>query len=257
VRSRDGFAFNLDVSQIIHIGANEAPKVISRAGSLQNLIDHVLQPIVGNYFRNSAQDYTVLDFLSARSQRQGEAASHIETALHEYDVEGIDTLIGDITPPESLMKTQTDRKLAEESRKTYEMQEAAEKQRQQLVRQTSLADIQNQVVSAEQGVNIAELHATAAVKKSEGEAASTRLRASGEAEAIRATGQAKADAYQAGVTSLGSDVYGMLQAFQIIADKNLRVVPDVLVNSGPNSSGILDALMAMLTKQRASPPSLN
>ena len=254
VRSRDGFAFNLDVSQIIHIGANEAPKVISRAGSLQNLIDHVLQPIVGNYFRNSAQDYTVLDFLSARSQRQGEAASHIETALHEYDVEGIDTLIGDITPPESLMKTQTDRKLAEESRKTYEMQEAAEKQRQQLVRQTSLADIQNQVVSAEQGVNIAELHATAAVKKSEGEAASTRLRASGEAEAIRATGQAKADAYQAGVTSLGSDVYGMLQAFQIIADKNLRVVPDVLVNSGPNSSGILDALMAMLTKQRASLP---
>jgi uncharacterized membrane protein YqiK len=254
VRSRDGFAFNLDVSQIIHIGANEAPKVISRAGSLQNLIDHVLQPIVGNYFRNSAQDYTVLDFLSARSQRQGEAASHIETALREYDVEGIDTLIGDITPPESLMKTQTDRKLAEESRKTYEMQEAAEKQRQQLVRQTSLADIQNQVVSAEQGVNIAELHATAAVKKSEGEAASTRLRASGEAEAIRATGQAKADAYQAGVAALGSDVYGMLQAFQIIADKNLRVVPDVLVNSGPNSSGILDALMAMLTKQRASLP---
>ena len=152
------------------------------------------------------------------------------------------------------MKTQTDRKLAEECRKTYEMQEAAEKQRQQLVRQTSLADIQNQVVSAEQGVNIAELHATAAVKKSEGEAASTRLRASGDAEAIRATGQAKADAYQAGVTSLGSDVYGMLQAFQIIADKNLRVVPDVLVNGGANNNGILDALMAMMTKQRPALP---
>ena len=119
VRSRDGFAFNLDVSQIIHIGANEAPKVISRAGSVQNLIDHALQPIVGNYFRNSAQAYTVLDFLSARTERQNEAAHHIAAALREYDVEAIDTLIGDITPPESLMKTQTDRKIAEEHRKTY------------------------------------------------------------------------------------------------------------------------------------------
>src|SRR5690606_34261544 len=69
VRSKDGFAFNLDVAQIIHIGAEDAPKVISRVGAVQNLVDHVLQPIVGNYFRNSAQEYTVLDFLSARSER--------------------------------------------------------------------------------------------------------------------------------------------------------------------------------------------
>ena len=71
------------------------------------------------------------------------------------------------------------------------------------------------------------------------------------------SGQAKADAYQAGVTSLGSDVYGMLQAFQIIADKNLRVVPDVLVNGGANNNGILEALMAMMTKQRPALPSVN
>jgi uncharacterized membrane protein YqiK len=245
VRSNDGFAFNLDVSQIIHIGANDAPKVISRAGSLQSLIDHSLQPIVGNYFRNSAQDYTVLDFLSARSERQAEAAKHIQAALHEYDVEAIDTLIGDITPPESLMKTQTDRKIAEEQRKTYETQEAAEKQRQQLVRQTSLADIQDSVVTAEQGVKIAELHATSAVKKSEGEAISTRLRANGEADAIRATGQAQAEAYRAGVEALGPQTYGQIQLFQIIAEKNLRIVPDVLVNGSSNSSsGLLDALMA-------------
>src|SRR5262249_57637908 len=30
VRSKDGFAFNLDVSQIIHVAAPDAPKVISR-----------------------------------------------------------------------------------------------------------------------------------------------------------------------------------------------------------------------------------
>src|SRR6185436_17972192 len=87
VRSRDGFAFTLDVSQIIHVGALDAPKVISRVGSMQNLVDHVLQPIVGNYFRNSAQDFTVLDFLGARSERQQEAAQHIRAAIGAYDVQ--------------------------------------------------------------------------------------------------------------------------------------------------------------------------
>lgn len=255
VRSRDGFAFNLDVSQIIHIGSNEAPRVISRAGSLQNLVDHVLQPLVGNYFRNSAQDYTVLDFLSARSHRQSEAASHIEVALREYDVEAIDTLIGDITPPETLMKTQTDRKIAEEQKKTYEVQEAAETQRQQLVRQTSLADIQHQVVGAEQGVQISELHARASVRQSDGEAESMRLRASGEADAIRATGNAKAEAYRVGVESLGPQNYALLQLMQIIGERSVRVVPDVAVTGAQGGNGLLDALMAMMVKRDAAPPS--
>lgn len=256
VRSRDGFAFNLDVSQIIHIGANEAPRVISRAGSLQNLVDHVLQPLVGNYFRNSAQDYTVLDFLSARSQRQEEAAGHIEVALREYDVEAIDTLIGDITPPEALMKTQTDRKIAEEQKKTYEVQEAAETQRQQLVRQTSLADIQHEVVGAEQGVQISELHARAAVRQSDGEAEFMRLRASGEADAIRATGNAKAEAYRVGVESLGPQNHALLQLMQIIGERNVRVVPDVAVSSGQGASGLLEALMAMMVKRDADSSSM-
>ena len=251
VRSKDGFAFNLDVSQIIHVGALDAPKVISRVGSMQNLVDHVLQPIVGNYFRNSAQDYTVLDFLSARSQRQMEAAEHIRAALGAYDVQAIDTLIGDINPPAQLMQTQTDRKIAEEQRKTYEVQEAAQKQRQQLVRQTSLADIQHQVVGAEQGVNIAELQANAQIKQATGEAESVRLRAHGEAEAIRATGTAKAEAYRAGVESLGAQGYTVMQLMQIVGDRNVRIVPDVAVSGANGSTGLVDGLLGLMLKQQS------
>jgi len=40
------------------------------------------------------------------------------------------------------MTTQTDRQIAEAQRKTHEVLESARKQRPQLVRQTSLADIQ-------------------------------------------------------------------------------------------------------------------
>jgi uncharacterized membrane protein YqiK len=250
VRSKDGFGFNLDVAQIIHVGALDAPKVISRVGSMQNLVDHVLQPIVGNYFRNSAQDYTVLDFLSARSHRQSEAAQHIRDALAAYDVQAIDTLIGDINPPTELMQTQTDRKIAEEQRKTYEVQEAAQKQRQQLVRQTSLADIQQQVVGAEQGVSIAELHANASVKQATGDSESTRLRALGEAEAIRTTGRAKAEAYRAGVEALGAQSYTVMQLMQTVGERNVRIVPDVAVSGAGANAGLVDGLLGLMLRNQ-------
>src|SRR6266436_3534576 len=251
VRSKDGFAFNIDVAQIIHVGALDAPKVISRVGSMQNLLDHVLQPIVGNYFRNSAQDYTVLDFLSARSHRQTEAAEHIREAIGAYDVQAIDTLIGDINPPAQLMQTQTERKIAEEQRKTYEVQEAAQKQRQQLVRETAVADIQQQVVSAEQGVNIAELQAGAHIKQATGEAESIRLRALGEAEAIRATGQAKAEAYRAGVEAIGTQGYTVMQLMQIVGERNVRIVQDVAVSGAGSNPGIVDGLLGVMLRGQA------
>jgi uncharacterized membrane protein YqiK len=258
VRSKDGFAFNLDVAQIIHVGALDAPKVISRVGSMQNLVDHVLQPIVGNYFRNSAQGYTVLDFLSARSQRQVEAAEHIRKAIRAYDVQAIDTLIGDINPPAALMATQTDRKIAEEQRKMFEAQEAAQKQRQQLVRQTAIADIQQQVVGAEQGVNIAELKANAGVKQATGEAEATRLRALGEAEAIRVTGQAKAEAYRVGVEALGAQGYTVMQLMQIVGERNVRIVPDVAVSGQNGNPGLVDGLLGvMLRNQKTGPEQKN
>ncbi len=257
VRSRDGFAFNLNVSQIIHVGALDAPKVISRVGSMQNLVDHVLQPIVGNYFRNSAQNYTVLDFLSARSERQKEAAEHIRKALFCYDVQAIDTLIGDINPPKELMQTQTDRKIAEEQQRTYAVQEAAQKQRKQLVRETAVADIQQQVVGAEQGVSISELQANASVKKAAGDAEAIRLKAIGEAEGIRVTGQAKAEAYRAGVEALGMHGYTLTQLMQIVGDRNVRIVPDVAVNGANANAGLVDGLLGLMLKNQTGPEAKN
>lgn len=243
VRSKDGFAFNLDVSQIIHVGAPEAPKVISRVGSMQNLIDHVLQPIVGNYFRNAAQASTVLDFLGARSERQAEAALHIRRALSLYDVQAIDTLIGDIHPPEELMRTLTDRKIAEEQKKTFEVQEAAQRQRQQLVRETATAEIQLELVGAEQGVRIAELQAASRVQE-----------ATGEAEAIRATGEAHADAYRAGVAALGAPGFTALQLMQVVGERAVRIVPDVAVSGDASGNGLVSALLGNLVRNHQAPP---
>ncbi|MBZ0281556.1 MAG: flotillin family protein [Anaerolineae bacterium] len=251
VNSKDGFTFELDVSQIIHVGALEAPKVISRIGSVQNMVDHVLQPIVSNYFRNAAQAYTVLDFLNARSERQSEATVHVGKAIRAYDVEAIDTLIGKIIPPPALMQTLTDRKIAEEQNKTFQVQQEAQTQRQQLVRATALADIQQEMVQSEQGVDIAELEARAQIKQAEGEAESIRLKAQGEAEAIRAKGEAQASAYRAGAEAMGEQGFTAVQLMQIIGDQKVRIIPDIAVNGGGQSggSGVVDALLGVMLRQ--------
>jgi uncharacterized membrane protein YqiK len=152
------------------------------------------------------------------------------------------------------MQTQTDRKIAEEQQKTYEVQQAAQTQRQHLVRETALADIQQNMVQAERGVQIAELRANAQVKQAAGESEAIRLRATGEAEAIRATSQAKADAYRAGVQALGSQGYTAIQVMQIIGDQKVRVVPDVSVSGGGATDGVglTDALLGMILRSQIS-----
>lgn len=265
VRSKDGFSFILDVTQIIHIGAKEASKVISRFGSTANLVNQVLEPAIGNYFRNSAQGHTVLDFLSARTDRQKDALSYIREALKEYDVEAVDTYIGDIVPPEALMQTQTDRKIAEEQKKTYEIQESAQRQRQTLVKEQSLADIQNKLVEQEQNIRMQDYQAQSAIKRAEGEARSVELRAAGdakaielraraeseaaklkgdgEAQAVEAVGMARAKAYEAGIKAMGAEIFGQIQVIEVIGERNIRVTPEFLVQGGGNGGGDNGALM--------------
>jgi uncharacterized membrane protein YqiK len=267
VRSKDGFSFSLDVAQIIHIGMKNAPRVISRVGSMQNLVDHVLQPTVGNYFRNSAQQVTVLEFLSARSDRQREAFENIKKAIEAYDVECIDTLIGDIVPPAELMKTQTDRKIAAELERTYDAQREAQVRRQALERETAVANLQNDVVRSEQMVRVAEQNAKAAAEVARGEASAVRLRAEGEgaamrlraegqsaavrltgegeAASIRAVGAAKAEAYRQGIDAVGPNGYTAMQLASILGENHVKLVPDVAV-SGDGAGGIATAMVARL-----------
>ena len=205
VRSKDGFPFNLDVSQIFHVPTTEAPKGIARFGNMVNLVSQVLEPTIGNYFRNSAQDSDVIAFLSTRKERQESAKEHIKKVLDEYNVNAVDTLIGDIVPPESLMKTLTDRKIAEEQKITYDTQKKAQETRQGMEKETAIADMQKDIVKAQQSVEIAERTASATVKKSEGdatgvklavgaEAEATKMRAFAEAESTRARAQADSEA---------------------------------------------------------------
>ena len=146
------------------------------------------------------------------------------------------------------------------------------------MRETSIADIQSELVKSEQGVNIAELNANSQVKKVRGEAEATKLRAGGEAEstrlraiadseatrlrgvgeaeAIRAIGQAKSEAYRVGVDSLGTREFTALQLMQIIGDRQVKITPDIQANGGSvaaGGGGLVEALVSLLVRAQVEP----
>jgi uncharacterized membrane protein YqiK len=265
VRSSDGFTFNLDVSQIIHIPRSEAPKVIARFGSMVNLVTQVLEPTIGNYFRNAAQGSDVIDFLRTRRERQEDARKQIASALSDYNVVAVDTLIGDITPPEALMTTLTDRKLAEQEKVTYDTQRLAEETRKELQQATAMADTQASVVAAQRQVQIQEFQASAAVKTAEGQAASRKLVADGEAYATRATGSAdaektkavgtaEADVIKLKIASMDSGNYAGIEISKALAASGFKLVPDVVVSGGGGANGsdsnsLVSVLLANLIQE--------
>ncbi|MFZ4799118.1 MAG: SPFH domain-containing protein, partial [Bacteroidia bacterium] len=287
VRSKDGFPFNLDVAQIIHVPTTEAPKVIARFGNMVNLVSQVLEPTIGNYFRNSAQDSDVIAFLSTRKERQESAKEHIKKVLDEYNVNAVDTLIGDIVPPESLMKTLTDRKIAEEQKVTYNTQKQAQETRQGMEKETAIADMQKDIVKAQQSVEIAERTANATVKKSEGDAASVRLAVSAEAEAtklraqaeaeglkmkaaaqaqqitltgdaeagkILAIGKSTAEAYELAVKALGGENFTRYKITEELSKGNIKLIPDVLIGGNNNGSGnAMDGLLGLKLMEMMNP----
>jgi uncharacterized membrane protein YqiK len=258
VRSSDGFTFNLDVSQIIHVPRNDAPKVIARFGTMANLVTQVLEPTIGNYFRNAAQTSDVIEFLKKRSERQSEAKVSISAALVEYNVNAIDTLIGDITPPEALMKTLTDRKIAEQEQVTYKTQQLAEETRKDLQQATAMADTQARVVDAERSVSIADFAAQAVVKRASGEAQSKTINAeadakvvitvgNADAEKVRAVGTAEADVIKMKIASMESGNYAAVQIAQALATNHIKLVPDIQAGgAGADSGSLINVLLAKM-----------
>jgi uncharacterized membrane protein YqiK len=262
VRSADGFKFNLDVSQIIHIPRNDAPKVIARFGDMSALVTQVLEPTIGNYFRNAAQGSDIIDFLRNRSQRQIQARDAISAALKEYNVGAVDTLIGDIVPPDELMKTLTDRKIAEQERVTYDTQREAQIVRQQLEQATALAATQAKVVDAERQVAIADFNAQASVKSAEGqarakkvnaEADATVVRTVGDAEAskTRAVGGAEAEVMKLKIASMESGNYALVQVAEALAKSGVKLVPDIVAGGTAGQGTLVDVLLANVIRDGA------
>jgi uncharacterized membrane protein YqiK len=233
---------------------------------MANLVTQVLEPTIGNYFRNAAQDSDVIDFLKQRSRRQNEAKESISAALAGYNVGAVDTLIGDITPPAELMKTLTDRKLAEQEQITYGTQEQAEMIRKNLAQAKAMADTQPGVVTAERSVQISSFTADATVKTAQGQAKAKEVNATADAmvlktvgaaegEKILAVGTSEAEVIKKKTAAMDPEKYAMVEVARALAASGFKLVPDIIASGGGSGTdggnSLVNILLASVIRDNA------
>jgi uncharacterized membrane protein YqiK len=185
LRSKDGFTFDIGVTQFISIVEEDAPAMILRLGSqvaetsklentnssqklkntvIKNLVTRVLGPMIDSYFRNLAQSYDAVDFLDNRMKIQIEAEESIKAALGAYGVQAIRTLIREINLPDELEELLKRRIFFEEQRKTIEAEKLTEQERQGLIEERERTKAhQAERVKAQQNLEIIGLNAQATV----------------------------------------------------------------------------------------------
>lgn len=65
VISKDGFPIQVSVKVVIRVRPDQAPYMVVKVGSIDNLIQQVIHPMIDSSFRNQASTASAMNFLSA------------------------------------------------------------------------------------------------------------------------------------------------------------------------------------------------
>ena len=264
VVSRDGFEISVSVKVIMRVRPDQAPYMVSKIGSIDNLINHVIHPMIDSSFRNQASSTSAMNFMQDRQDEQKKAEERARTELEKYHVECVSVLICQIKLPQELMDTQTKKVIAQQQQAMFTEQQKAEQTRIATEKTHSEADLQKQLVEAEIGVKIAEQNKQKTITFAEGEAESTRIRAEGEAKGIKvkgdaegskilAIGQATATAYELQNKAIGQQGVTAIEIAKQIASGNIKVTPDFLVQGENNMGGLLSAYLTKVITKKEEP----
>ena len=260
VISKDGFPIQVAVKVVIRVRPDQAPYMVAKVGSIDNLIQHVIHPMIDSSFRNQASTASAMNFLQSRSEEQAKAESRARVDLEKYHVECVSVLICQIKLPEELMVTQTKRIIAEQQQEMYKMEQKSQAERTEMEKMRATADQQPILVASEIAVKVATQKKTEMITLAEGSAEAKALEGSGEgkrlkaigdgeASKIAAIGEATAQAYSKQQEAIGEEAIKQIKIVELISSAveggHIKIVPDVLVTGG-GSAG--DGLMGIVTK---------
>jgi regulator of protease activity HflC (stomatin/prohibitin superfamily) len=255
-KSREGFVFKIDLQVQIHVPDTRAPKVISMVGTMQNLVNEVLQAAVGNHFRNTIQALEAVRFIETRAEVQASAYEAITQYLAAYDVETRGVYIQDVDFPAELVQVLTKREVANQEKATYAEQQRAEVVRVEMEKARGTADMQATLAQSAVGIEIKNNEAQAREAQARGEAAYVEMTGKAEAakteaiglaeaKATEALGLARAAGFREQTEALGQTATALVAVANAVAEGKITVVPEVLVAGG---GGALDGLAATLMR---------
>ena len=198
-------------------------------------------------------------YLQNRHEEQERAEARVRAHLLKYHVDVVNVLICHIHLPEELMKTQTEKILAEQRQNMYNAQREAEEKRIQLEKITAQANNQKDLMAATVGVEISGKRAEQRKAEAEGEAHYILATGKAEAEKVRLMGEAQGVAYKEQVNALGPQGVALVETLKVIGEKNVRITPDVMASggSGDGGGGIGTLLLLNLFRDRLNLPAEN
>src|SRR5215468_3567223 len=247
VISKDGFTMQLEVRVVFRVKPEDAPFMVAKIGSIEKLIQNVMHPLIDSIFRNQASESSAMAYLQNRHEEQERAEARVRAHLLKYHVDVVNVLICHIRLPEDLMKTQTEKILAEQKQNMFNAQREAEERRIQLERTKAQADNQRDLMAATVGVDIAGKRSEQRKAEGEGEASYIQATGRAEAEKVRLMGEAQGVAYSEQVNAIGPQGVALVEILRVIGEKGVRITPDVMASGGGNgdSSGNLGTLLLL------------
>jgi hypothetical protein len=245
-KSNEGFVFSIDLQVLIHVPDTKAPRVISMVGSMENLVNEVLQAAVGNLFRDKIGGMEAITFIQTRQRVQEEAFKYIQGKLAEYEIETRGVYIQDVIYPQQLVTVLTEREVAHQQVETFKMQRQAQDQRIETEKARGTADMQVDLARARVGVDIQTNKTEARMKEAQGEAAYIQQTGTAKGAEVRAVGLANAEAYERQVEALGKGPTALVNAIKALAVGNAAFMPKILVVGGGGGQGVLESLASML-----------
>ena len=237
VISKDGFTMQLEVRVVFRVKPEDAPFMVAKIGSTDKLVQNVMHPLIDSIFRNQASESSAMAYLQNRHEEQERAEARVRMHLLKYHVDVVNVLICHIHLPEELMKTQTEKILAEQKQGMFNAQREAEVKRIELERTSSQANNQRSLMEATVGVEIAGKRSEQRKKEAEGEAYYISETGKAEAEKVRLMGEAQGVAYNEQVNALGANGVALIETLKVIGEKGVRITPDIMASSGGNDSG--------------------
>jgi regulator of protease activity HflC (stomatin/prohibitin superfamily) len=237
VISKDGFTMQLEVRVVFRVKPEDAPFMVAKIGGIERLIQNVMHPLIDSIFRNQASESSAMAYLQNRHEEQERAEARVRAHLLKYHVDVVNVLICHIHLPEELMKTQTEKILAEQRQNMYNAQREAEEKRIQLERTKSQADNQRDLMAATVGVEIAGKRAEQRKAEGEGEAHYISQTGRAEAEKVRLMGEAQGVAYHEQVNALGAQGVALVEVLKVIGEKGVRITPDIMASGGGADGG--------------------
>ena len=230
--SKDGFILEADVRMIIRVRPQHASFIIARFGSVPNLIEQIVHPLIDSSFRNNAGEKKAIEFIQSRTELQKEAIEKARSEFEKYYVEAQNLLISYIKVDPTLLKTQTDKEIALQQQEQFQEQARAQEENIAVQEKTARAAKQKDVIDAKLSKDIEEDRADAARRKAEGVRDSTRYEADGVAYKNREEGKGLADAYRAQAEVIGADKLALIKVIEQVSTGKIKIVPDFLIQGG-------------------------